>query len=414
MIIMEQSVGREKPILFDGQVQTRVTRIQNLFSLLRLNNTILYIHYTNMVYTGTVVQTEKNSFILSIPKLQLTQERKICLFFEVMGIYYCCSTRITKYTKKNIYIHLPEKLNSLNHRKYPRLHLDDLFCKFTVAVSDLHNDGDVITFHDIIHIIKEDHPQLVVLYNCLLDQLTSFYKQGIIQIQTINDQNKSELTLQERIIVETHSTFFIPNTEKMDSYIHDYNSRSLCNYSSHYQKMVQDIGEKNAILEMEKIKKQDASVGLCSYVLCPVFLYNQVIAYVYFYTNFFNKHIISYPSALYLHELCYYFSLGLTKIKLNQDYFNTHTVRAKVTNLSLNSIVIEIQGNMLFHFLQSYQTLKIILPCFGHELVLHGHIKRYFSQESYHYLCAELTNSCEDDMRKLEEFIFQYKHYSIL
>ena len=403
--------------LNDAKIETTPHLINNIFFLAKLKGVKIYFIYLSIPYISKIIQVDEFSLHIFVPDFEMIQERKIEFYFEVANTFYYVKTNILKSKGDNLTLMLPNEIFIIKNRRYARVEFDDLFSRFTLSYTNFsdfeQNNAELVgTYTYLFDEIKKDHPSLSLLYNMIISEMTITGS----HFELINLKNKKidEYSIFENIILKERKTIVIEDVAKMGSYIQDYESNDISNLHSLYKQKEKELGERPALLEIEKYKKEDSKQFLVSYVMAPIEVYDKVIGYFFLNTNQFQKHWITRYHAMNIHKLAKIFSYGLSKIKTKENYLELNKKETRIVNLSLSGGLIEIFDSILFNYLHKHPSIKIIIPCLENEIEIIGHVIRFFSMGGGYYLGITFVDAPPDHFQILEDFIYKNLNYNFL
>ena len=398
----------------EARIELNIQRIKNIFYLLKINRVKIIVCYCDSVYSAKIIDIKNNSIDLFIPDLHLTQKRKVDLYFEVSNKYYFFSSNIERFEREILSIYLPNRMKYFQNRKYPRVQLDDLFIRFNVAYSiyDIAREEgvDIIDrYKYFFDEITKDTPSLKLLYEMLITEVKKVGSD--FSIKMLYHKNFNEYTIFEKIMLEERKSILIEDTSKIDSYIKQIQNPFLTNLYNYYAKRKKEVEGYPAFLEIENIRKNDSKESLVSYVMSPIYIYDQCIGYLRINTTQFQKYRILLVLANNINRVCSIFSYGLTRVKVCEDYWRPYSTSVRVLNISMTGLLMEISDAVIFEYLKNQRMIKMLIPYMKDEIETHGEIVRFFSKDGTFYIGVSFMKYIQSDILKLEEYIYENLSY---
>ncbi len=398
-----------------ARIELNIQRIRNIFYLLKINRVKIIVYYCDSAYSAKIIDI-KNDFInLFISDLHFTQKRKVDLYFEVSNKYYSFLSNIEKFEREILSIYLPNKMKYFQNRKYPRVQLDDLFIRFNIADSiyDIATEQgiDIIDrYKYFFDEITKDTPSLKLLYEMLIAEVKKVGSD--FSVKMLYHKNFNEYTIFEKIMLEERKSILIEDTSKLDAYIKQIQNPFLTNLYNYYSKRKEEVEGFTAFLEIENIRKNDSKESLVSYVISPIYIYDQCIGYLRINTTQFQKYRILLVLANNISRVCSLFSYGLTRIKVYKDYWKPYSTGVRVLNISMTGLLMEISDAVIFEYLKKQKMIKMLIPYMQDEIETYGEIVRFFSKNGIFYIGVSFMKYIQSDILKLEEYIYENLRYN--
>ncbi len=324
-----------------------------------------------------------------------------------------CHIFIVRTNNKGVFIEVPSNLSYLARRLYPRLHFDNLAMRFIILYSPIlgSKQAEKNMESRYPHFMQEillDNPSLPIIYKMLIEEIQKVSRE--FSVHMFYDKPEEELTLFERTMISENKTIFIEDVSRLETYIEKFESENVTNIHHYYEKLCQEKGEFDALVDIESVKKQDARNFLVSILMVPIHLFEQPIGYLRLETNQFDKHFMTLAQAEELSLVSELFSYAITKIRIRNSHFDPSARKTRVLNISQSGLLMEINDEILFKYLQKHRRIKMLIPIGGRELEVYGEIIRYFPRDGAYYMGILFFKSKPDDMRKLENFIYENLH----
>lgn len=387
-------------------------RISNWLHLLRSKETTISFYYDQKKHMAFLREVNKHEAGFVVQGLQAGGERTVFLTVEIMNRYYLAEVSLLRRENELYVTSHPQVLHYVSRRLYPRLEIKNIpvyfFSIYTPVTSTRQEENSLRNyFPDLYREAVKDNPSLPVIFQILIAALKRNSEDFSMRL-FIQEAKHRELVLDERekAMVERKKTFYIKNVLHLSSYLEPLSVEYLTNLMDLYQEMLEAQGEVETLLYFEKIKKEDSDKFLLSYVLSPLFLFDEVIGYMKLQSSQFERKIFSREEARNLHYLAALFSHAISKISIRQSYYDFKKARARVVNISMSGMLIAIKNSDLFRYLKRSKRLKIKIFLRNEELELFGEIKRFFTEDDVQYLGVLFFKSRAGDMAKLEDFIY--------
>ena len=390
------------------ETEKKTFRILNLFYLAKSNGTNIVFWYCGIYYQIRVVDVEMGHIVLLIPGFEIKSEQIADIYFEILNQYYHGIVNILEYKNDHVTIKPPEELRFYRDRTYQRIKFDDLFMRFNIEYASLFTTkGREIELQSrypfFFAEVMQDCPSIKFIYNMLLSKIREIGDNFSVEMLYLRDPKT--FTLFEQALLKEKSTVLIEDVSKIESYTEPLDMEHITNLSSHYQKRVGEIGQDNALSEIEKLRKEDSRNFLVSYLMTPIHIYDRVIGYIRINTDQFQKHWLHRLIAQEFHTICQIFSYGLTKTRVWHSHFNPSSVHTRILDLSADGLLIEIFDKTLFEYLRKFKEIKVVLPIADHELTLFGEIIRYIPRGGRYYMGVHIYKSYPGNEKILEEYL---------
>ncbi|MCS6983890.1 MAG: DUF1577 domain-containing protein [Leptospiraceae bacterium] len=388
--------------------------ILNLFYFVKAKFLPVFLDYAGFRYKGFVEEIQNDFIRVIIEDFQETPERRAVLSFEALNRYYQASLLILRSNEQGVFLPFPEKIYYYARRRHVRLRFDDLFMRFIILYSPiLQNRAEEkymeARYSEFLSEVLQDEPSLKVVYQMFVREIQKISRN--FEIKILQGREEKELSLFERLLLKTGKTIFIEDVARLGSYIDKIPSNRVINLHSYYEELVSQMGEYRAILQMEKIKKEDLQEFLVSYMMVPFTLFDNILGYVRLETNQFDKYFLALSQAEELSMVADLFSYGITKIRIRRSHFDVSSVQTRVVNISLSGLLMEFSDAVLYRYLQKNRRIKMLIPLEDRELEISGEIVRYFEKDNLYYAGVLFFKSRPDDLYHLERYIYENLHY---
>lgn len=397
----------------DAKIEESYYSILNFFYFVKAKYIRIYFEYAGYRYNGLVEEVENNFIRLSLVDFRDTPERKAVLKFEALNRYYSCSITIVRSNELGVFILIPKKLIYLARRRHLRLSYDDLFMRFTILYSPFLESRQVEKIMEskypyFMSEVLVDNPSVSILHKMFVAEMRKVASE--FSVRMLYSTPKEELSIAERIVMETGKSFLIQDVAHTASYIQQMNSNTVLNYKSWYEHLLKNSNEYEALNEIEKLKQEDARQFLVSYMMVPIFLFGLPIGYFRLETDQFNKHLISVFDAEDIYSLSGLFSYAMTKNQIRRSHFNPSSVQTRVVNISLSGLLMELTDEILYMYLQKHRRIKMLIPILGKEIEMYGEIKRFFESDGFFYFGVQFFKNRPGDIIFLENFLYEDTH----
>ena len=392
----------------DAHSEDSVYQIRNIFYYAKAKNLRIRFIYSGLIYHGSVKSIGRDHITFDIPEFKESQERKVLVIFESLNRYYLTRVFIHRINEKGLFTDVPVNMRYLARRIYPRISLDDMFIRFIVlhppifAAKEAEKNTES-RYPNLLAEILLDNPSLKSIHRMLVHELDKINHD--YEIEMLYNQDR-EYNILEQTLESTGKSVLISDVAQMNSYTEPIESESVVSLYDYFQEKTKELGCYDALLHMEEIKKIDTRSFLVSILLIPIHLFDKLIGYIKIETNQFDKHFITLSQAEEISSVAGLFSYAITKIRIRNSHFDLNVRRIRVLNVSLSGLLMEITDEALFNYLQKYRRAKILMPLENHELEIYGEIIRYFARDGAYYMGVLFFKSQPDDMKKLEEYIY--------
>jgi c-di-GMP-binding flagellar brake protein YcgR len=396
---------------------TDIHSISNVFYGLKAKEVLLQLRYSGYIYRAKVIDLLGNQLQLDVPDFQLTHERRCTAHFESDNRFYFCLLQLDRSNKSGVYIVMPGELRFLARRKYRRIKFDDLFMRFTIMFSPnlatKSSDVNIETRHSFfVQEVIEDDPSLAILYQMLMADITPISRD--YTFLNYQELKQEQLTLQDQVLLNSGKGVLVDNTASTESYFQDLESSSLTSMEPYYEELLIRMSEKDAVKEIEKIKKEDLKRFLVSYLLLPIQLFGKTIGALRIETNQFEKRSITLTMAADLAAVMELFSYALTKIRIHDSHYKINSPKTRIHNISLSGLLMELDDEIVYQYLQKHRRIKMLIDIEGKEVEVFGEIVRYFEMDGSYFMGVMFFKSRPGDLITLERFIFENFRFSFI
>ncbi len=398
----------------EGVREDQYYSILNIFYYVKAKYIRISFTYGNYRYQGIVEEVEQDYIRIIIPDFQETSERKGLLSFEALNRYYLAQVQVVRSNENGIFFAVPEEIRYLARRRHIRLNFDDLFMRFIILYSPILRDRAAeknmeARYPHFMTEVLHDEPSLKIVYQMFLSEVQKVSRD--LDVVMLYDRPVEELTLAEKLLLETGKSIYIEDVSKIGSYINKIDSHAITNLQPFYESLHKELGEYKALLQIEELKKQDSRAFLVSYLMVPFTILGRVIGYVRLETNQFDKHFITLAQAEELAVVSELFSYAITKIRIRRSHFDVSSVQTRVVNISLSGLLMEFTDVTLYYYLQKHRRIKMLIPIEGMELEIYGEIVRYYEKNQMYYMGVLFFKSKPGDLYLLEKYIYDNLHY---
>ena len=259
-------------------------------------------------------------------------------------------------------------------------------------------------FTHLFREIKNDEPNLKLINLMVTDYIFKISSEYDIKFY---DNNENDIV--RSLLSSDNRSIFVPNCSNTESYIEELNHDRLKNFKSLYDSICEKSGKDYADLYFDDLKKQEIKDFIVSFIISPITLFDRVIGYVKVYTTAMDKHILTTYHAEYIHEIMELASYGLTKIAIKGTSFNMLYTNTKIVDISISGLLFEIYDPNLYSYLKKHNIIKMFIPIDEKNLAINGIITRYTQVDDTYQLGVSYTTSNPDDMKILENYIFEKK-----
>lgn len=392
-----------------------VNIVKHLFYYLKADNREFEFIYEEKSYVAAVEDIQTNTIILMIPDLVEEGSRRARVRFEVMNINYQFEVVITDIQKERTVIKTPTELQSYQLRTNRRIPVDDLFMNFIILFRSLSGGSREVgknlyaesRFPHLMKEVRKDRPDINLINLILTEAIQKV--SGDFEIHFFKNASRgSEFDeFLKGTIEKTAKTIYIPDCNRIESYIHEVQDDSLFNFYREFQEMGKEYGNDFAFEFFESMRKTESRNFLVSYVVAPIRLYEDVVGYIKVYSTAMERFTISHTQGGYIHELAEIISYAFTKIAIQYGSYETMQSTTRVVDISLDGLLFEIFDKRLFQYLKRHNIIKMFIPINkDRTMILRGEIIRFLDRGDHFHLGVNYFSTAPDDMLHLEEFLF--------
>ncbi len=410
---LQELITMMESIFDETIIGSDINHIKHLFFYLKFENTEFIFEYEERFMTVVVHNILQDFVELNVLGFEESTSRRAKVKFEVINVLYVFEVIIEDIRGSIVTIKIPSELQSAEMRKYKRIVVDDLFMDFVILFKS-YKGGKYITGDDIyaerqfkylFREIKKDLPDIKLMNLILTDYILQVSKEYEIVIYKPNDG----YDLIRNTFRKDLRSIFISDCADIESYIGKVESNTYKNFYEIYLERAKQEGEFKAQKFFEKLQKNEVRNFLVSYIISPLTLFDNLIGHVMVYTTAMDKHILTSYHAEYIHELLEITSYGFTKIAIRGNNFNTLYTNTRIIDISISGLLFEITDESLYNYLKKHNAIKMYIPIGKHTLTLSGNIVRYVVTEEGFRLGVNFFASNPDDMKILENYIYEKK-----
>ncbi|MCE9501823.1 MAG: DUF1577 domain-containing protein, partial [Leptospira sp.] len=210
-------------------------------------------------------------------------------------------------------------------------------------------------------------------------------------------------------ILKDGKSIYNADCSKIENYIGETQDPILTNYNFLFSRLKKDLGEISANEYFEEMVRRENRDFLVSYVISPITLFDRLVGFIKVFTTAMDKHLITLQQAVYIHELAELVSYAFTKVTIKDNRFDMYRMNTKVMDISISGLLFEIEDENLYRYLLKHNKIKMYIPVDDRNLVISGEILRYFQKGTAFYLGVNFFASNPDDLKYLENYIFEKK-----
>ncbi|MCZ8157897.1 MAG: DUF1577 domain-containing protein [Leptospira sp.] len=403
-------------IFHETIIGSDVNIVKHLFYYLKADNREFEFIYEEEILIAAVEDIGSESVILTVPDLTEKGSRRARVRFEVMNINYQFEVVIQEIQHEQITIRTPTELQSYQLRTNRRIPVDDLFMNFIILFRSLAGGSREVgknlyaesRFPHLMKEIRKDRPDLKLVNLILTEAIQKVSKDYDLKFYVATDYLSEIDSFIQKSLEKSGKTFYIPDCNRLESYISPTKSDLLFNFHSEYESMSGEYGEDFAKEFFQSMSKSESREFFVSYVIAPIRLYEDVVGYVKAYSTAMDRFTISAAQAEYIHELSEIMSYAFTKGAIQSGSYETMQSTTRVVDISLDGLLFEIHDKRLFHYLKRHNIIKMFIPLRKERtLIVRGEIIRFLDRGDHFHLGVNYFSSAPDDMLYLEDFLFE-------
>ena len=386
---------------------SNINEIRHIFYYLKSNKVPITIHYLIDTYTGFVDDVFDLYCKIHVVEFEETSFRRCRISFNFLNTYYEFEVNLYKVEKDYLYLYLPLNIQYTSKRKYPRFYPENLYANLNVLFNNLFSEKEyeqifLQNYPKIIQEFQSDLPNLGIILRIILEEIQKISPNYFIYIL---DKNKKQESWHIKQMFSIKKTIFIDNTDDLTSYYHPINSSILTNFERIHKNMLKTLSNEDVIKFFENIQNQDIREQKNSYIISPIFCFDNIIGYIYLETSYIERKRIFLDDAIKVAILSKILSYTLNRIIFYQSYYKES--RAQVKNVSLSGILIKINSKTIYNFLIDNDLLKIELEIMNQILHFKGIITRMFTvSENDFNIAIEFYEYIDDSFKLLENYVY--------
>ncbi|WP_411821805.1 DUF1577 domain-containing protein [Leptospira sp. 'Mane'] len=396
-------------------VGSDVNIVKHLFYYLKADNREFEFIYEEENLVAAVEEIESDTVTLLVPDIIEKGSRRARVRFEVMNINYQFEVVISDIQADKTIIKTPTELQSYQLRTNRRIPVDDLFMNFIILFRSLTGGSREVgknlyaesRFPHLMKEIRKDQPDLKLVNVILTEAIQKVSKDYEIIFYNETKQLSETESFIKNYLQQTGKTIYIPDCNRIESYIQETTSEFLFNFNSEYKQMIKELGEDFTLEFFESMRKAESRDFFVSYVISPIRLYEDVVGYIKTYSTAMDRFTISNTQAIYIHELSEIISYAFTKVAIQFGSYETMQSTTRVVDISLDGLLFEIHDKRLFQYLKRHNIIKMFIPLRKEvTLIIRGEILRYMDRGDHFHLGVNYFSSSPNDMLYLEDFLF--------
>jgi len=361
--------------------------IISLLNNMRLKHLNVQVYHNGQtpVLTGYVTKVDLNGvsiFFDNIPETIPIKNLKIC--FEYSRNYYSSNNtdlKLLNVQLKNIELLIPSKLSFHPVRRYTRVPVYDDAVKLVIKKIDSQNeqkrniniDELPATLRNIYLELTNENPDLKKIVGMIGEELNKFTNK--FRINIFKDLNT--LSPLERVVEVYKKTFWIEDTENMNSFIHLRDKYSVIGYEKYFE-MVKKVMSPEIL---EKIKQNYIDREIISYALVPIIIGDRVIGTIEVTVpNDINKQNNQPYKKLNIYDIFYIKGLadilGEVVVKSRGVHGSAETTFT-VIDISIGGILASTKNIYLVHELRENSIVTLGIISDDKEIELQARVVRY-------------------------------------
>ena len=392
-----------------------VNIVKHLFYYLKADNREFEFIYEEEILIAAVEDIKTDTVVLTIPDLVEKGSRRARVRFEVMNINYQFEVAIQDIHHDQTTIRTPTELQSYQLRSNRRIPVDDLFMNFIILFRSLAGGSREVgknlyaesRFPHLMKEIRKDRPDIKLVNLILTEAIQKVSKDYELKFFNELEFLSESDSFLKNLLQESGKTIYIPDCNRIESYILPTKDEFLFNFQTEFEKMKSEFGEEYTYNFFETMRKSESRDFFVSYVIAPIRLYDDVVGYLKAYSTAMDRFTIAHSQAIYIHELSEIISYAFTKGTIQYGSYETMQSTTRVVDISLDGLLFEIQDKRLFHYLKRHNIIKMFIPLQkDRALILRGEIIRFLDRGDHYHLGVNYFSSAPDDMLYLEEFLF--------
>ncbi|MDW7977112.1 MAG: DUF1577 domain-containing protein [Leptospiraceae bacterium] len=385
-----------------------LNEIRHILYYLKSKKVPIYIYYLVDTFTGFILDVEDIFVKVQVLGFEETSFRRCRIAFNFMNVFYQFEVSIYRVDKDIITIYTPLYIQYTTKRKFPRYTTHNLYANINIVYYQLfsHHEYENILKHHFPKIIEElqkDLPDLSMILRVMLQELEKIsdtYEIHFFSIETLKS-----LDWRIKQMKSIQKTIYIENTDSIRSYYAPINNPSITNFERFYRNMLKTNSEEDVLRFFENLMREDKRNQKNSYVYAPIFLFDEIIGYIYTETSYIERKKIFLDDAIKIHILSKVLSYTINRIIFYKGFYETSS--ALVKNISLSGILLNITSQYIYNYLIGNDLLKIELELFNQKAKFLGMITRMFTLGEKNYnIALEFVEFFDDSFKILENFIF--------
>ncbi|TGL87754.1 PilZ domain-containing protein [Leptospira congkakensis] len=393
-----------------------VNIVKHLFYYLKADNREFEFIYEEHTLVAAVEEIEAHTVTLMIPDLVEEGSRRARVRFEVMNINYQFEVVILDIQKEKTVIKTPTELQSYQLRTNRRIPVDDLFMNFIILFRSLTGGSREVgknlyaesRFPHLMKEVRKDRPDSKLINVMLTEAIERISKDYKIHFFQPDEKLNEYEDFVKKTILRTGKSVYIPDCNRISSYINDPGDEVLFNYYNEHKEMAKEFGEEFALDFFESMRKYESRDFYVSYIITPIRLYEDVVGFIKVHSTAMDRFTISQNQAVYIFELAEIISYVFTKIAIQHGSYETMQSTTKVVDISLDGLLFEIYDKRLFQYLKRHNIIKMFIPLSkDRTMIIRGEIIRFLDRGDHYHLGVNYFSSAPDDMLYLESYLFE-------
>lgn len=393
-----------------------INNVKHLFYYIKADDKEIDFIYNDRELLAVVEEIYSDTVQFHVPDFSEAGLRRARIRFEIMNILYQFEIMIQDVNGTRLIVKIPTELQSMQLRQNKRLIVDDLFMNFIILFRSLAGGRREVgknlyaerRFPHLMKEIRKDKPNLKLINIMVTDYIKTVSKDYEIIIFKEDDSIDDRESMIRSILKKTDRSVFIQDTSKIESYIQKMDDPYLCNFYEDYEALLLGLTPEEAIAYFQDIQKMESREFLVSYIITPIRIYDEPIGYIKVYTTAMDRYSLTYPQAIFIHELGEIGNYAFTKVAIQVTSYEEYEHTIKIVDISMDGLLFEINNARLFNYLKKHNIIKMNIPIRqDYTMVIRGTIVRYLDRGEVFLLGVNFFDSNPDDMLHLANYLYE-------
>ena len=405
---MHELITTMEELFSDTILGSDINLIKHLFYFLKINDIEFMFTYEEHDLHAVIIDIHEDTVECYVDGIE-PGPMKARIHFEVINKLYSFEVAIVVIEHEHVTFRIPNELQSVQFRKNKRVNCDDLFMNFIILFRSIYGGERQLgstsftegRFHHLIQEVRKDSPSLEVINKIMMEYVFNVSRD--YELKFFSGENTDYI---RDYLQKTGKSILIQDCNEMDSYIGEMDEDNITNFRGLYLEIM-ERDPLEAVDFLEDLQRNERRNFLISYIIVPIYIYEDVRGYLKIFTTAMDKYHISMYQADYLHSMSEILSYAFTKVTIRQQKYDMLNVTTKIVDISMTGLLFEIEDRKLFNYLTVHNIIKMMIPIGLKKITIIGKIVRFIDKKDTFLMAVNYFSSSPDDMVILENYIYE-------